>query len=196
MLEKDLRQDNEFDPYQFCIKLWKNKLLIGIFTILSTLVIMFYKFSIDTIPKYEGMALVEIGGVYVQSTGYQQLDNANNLLVILRTKFNDGNVQITTPPGSSNLILISSIGTNKEDIMQNLKTIMNYILERHKYKIKFYKNQQYEMTKLVADMKVGDSPINTKNKSLIIIISFITGFIVSVFLLLFIEFIRKFNNAK
>ena len=50
------------------------------------------------------------------------------------------------------------------------------------------------MTKQIGDITISNEPINKPKKSLIITVAFVTGFILSIFLVFFIEFIRTLKK--
>ncbi len=50
------------------------------------------------------------------------------------------------------------------------------------------------MTKQIGKIKIDDSPINTPKKKLIVVVAFITGLILSIFLVFFLDFISKMKE--
>ncbi|QFR48904.1 hypothetical protein FJR48_03880 [Sulfurimonas lithotrophica] len=68
-----------------------------------------------------------------------------------------------------------------EEELNTLKSLM----EPHNYK----------NTDVIGDIMTNDSPVKPKKK-LIVIVAFVTGFILSIFLVFFMEFIRGFREEK
>ncbi|MCT7605861.1 hypothetical protein [Aliarcobacter butzleri] len=52
------------------------------------------------------------------------------------------------------------------------------------------------MTKQIGEIIISNEPINKPKKSLIIATAFVTGFILSIFLVFFIEFIRTLKKEE
>ncbi len=53
------------------------------------------------------------------------------------------------------------------------------------------------MSKQIGNIVIDDNPINKPKKTLIVVVSFITGFMLSIFLIFFMQFvnsIRKEDN--
>ncbi|HIQ47942.1 MAG TPA: hypothetical protein EYH57_10050, partial [Sulfurovum sp.] len=57
------------------------------------------------------------------------------------------------------------------------------------------KNAKIKMTQVVGEITVGETPIKPKKK-LIIIVAFITGLMLSVFLAFFLEFIAGMRREE
>jgi hypothetical protein len=138
--------------------------------------------------------MIEIGEVKSNNPNQIYFDNAYALKNILEKQYN---VKVTLPKkansttSNNNLITIIIEDSNKENIKNSLITIFKYIIKRHKSKVKLYDN--YIMTKQVGNIKINDNPINTPRKKLIVIVTFVTSLILSIFIVFFIDFIR--NNT-
>ncbi len=91
--------------------------------------------------------------------------------------------------------------------------ILNIEIKKLQDQIIKYKNQIVEINNKIKILKYNISPANIQNfkvvggyiykdtpvkpkKKLIIIVAFITGFILSIFLVFFIEFVKTFNNQN
>lgn len=192
MQQKNMIQEDEIDLRELFLTLWKKRVFIGVFTILVTFVGVLYTFVKNPTPIYQGKILIEIGGIYSNELGFQQFDNPNNLALITQAKF--PGVKASTPIGTNNLIEISSTSTNKSAIKQSLQEISKYISDRHQKLVDLYKTKKYNMTNQIGDVVVENKPINETKQSLIISVAFVTGFILSIFLVFFMEFIRSFKN--
>ena len=58
----------------------------------------------------------------------------------------------------------------------------------------FYKNKI--MTKQIGDIKISEEAINKPKTALIVTVAFITGFILSIFLVFFIQFIQSIKKES
>ncbi|XPS39436.1 hypothetical protein ACN2C3_07205 [Aliarcobacter butzleri] len=68
------------------------------------------------------------------------------------------------------------------------------MIEKHKEQTSFY--ESVIMTKQIGDIIISNEPINKPKKSLIITVAFVTGFILSIFLVFFIEFVRSLKKEE
>ncbi len=97
---------------------------------------------------------------------------------------------------SSSIISISSQLFDMENQRDELLTTAIYKLEENK---KFIETlllpHNYKNTQIVGDIITNKSPIKPK-KSLIVVVAFVSGFILSLFLVFFIQFIRNFKEEK
>ena len=62
-------------------------------------------------------------------------------------------------------------------------------VEKHKKDTKYYEN--IIMTKQIGDIKISNEEINKPKKALIVAISFVTAFILSIFLAFLIDFVKR-----
>ena len=62
-----------------------------------------------------------------------------------------------------------------------MEDVKNFIITKHENDTSFYKNKI--MTKQIGDIKISEEAINDK-KALILTVTFITGFIFSIFFIL------------
>ena len=74
-----------------------------------------------------------------------------------------------------------------------MEDVKNFIITKHENDTSFYKNKI--MTKQIGDIKISEEAINDK-KSLIVTVAFITGFILSIFLVFFIQFIQSIKKES
>jgi len=98
---------------------------------------------------------------------------------------------VEIPKRSNKILIITSNDTNKDIIKENLEKVKKFILNRHKEKSKLF--EKYIMTKQIGELKIDDKPINTPKKKLIVVVAFVTGFILSIFLVFFMQFVRSLN---
>ena len=182
-------QEDEIDLRELFKTIWDKKVFIAVFTTLITLVSIVFVFFKNPTPIYKGSLLVEIGYIQSENFGEQLIENPNNLSKIISTNFN---VQSSSPKKTNSLIEISSQSTNKEKIKDNINKAYAYVLEKHLDKSKFYSNTI--MTKKIGDVKISNNPINQPKKKLIVIVSFVTAFILSIFLVFFMQFVKSIKN--
>jgi len=97
---------------------------------------------------------------------------------------------------SSSILSISSQLFDMENQRNELLTTTIYRLEESKKNIEtLLLPHNYKNTQIVGDIITNKSPIKPK-KSLIVAVAFVTGFILSIFLVFFIQFIRNFKEEK
>ena len=186
-------EEDEIDLRELFKTLMDNKMMIIIITFLVTMVAIIYVFIKNPVPVYTGKVMVEVGvGVGVESIPNQvYFDNPINLKSIIEQKFS---ASVDTPKRTNNILLISSSNINKDKIKATLKDIVSYVMEKHTEKLKLY--DKYIMTKQIGDIKISDTPINKVNKKLIVTVAFVTGLILSIFIVFFLEFIRGFKEEE
>ena len=85
---------------------------------------------------------------------------------------------------------INSIEIEKQQIIKNTLPKMKAGLDEIKFKLS---EQNISNTRLVGDYVVNEYPAKPK-KSLIIVVAFVTGFILSIFMVFFMEFIKNFRK--
>lgn len=190
MQNKEYSED-EIDLRELFQTIWNSKKFIVIFTFLITLLAIIYVSVKNPTPIYQGKVFVEIGIVQNKERGEVLFDSSSNLGAIVNVKFN---VTTKIPTGTSNLLEINLDNTNKETIKNDLQKSVEFILNRHKEKAKFYEN--IIMTEQIGDIVINNIPINTPKKSLIVIVSFVTGFILSIFLVFFMQFIKSMRKEE
>ncbi|WP_428026071.1 Wzz/FepE/Etk N-terminal domain-containing protein [Arcobacter sp.] len=181
--------EDEIDLRELFKTIWHRKYLIVSLTMTGTIFAIFYTFFKNPEPIYEGKVLFEIGELHSESFGTMYLDNPNNLSEIIKVKLN---IDSTLPSKTDDLIELSVKSIDKDNIRKELETAIDFIINRHKEKVKFYKN--YIMSKQIGKIKIDDNPINKPKKKLIVSVAFITGFILSIFLVLLIDFIQSLKK--
>ena len=87
---------------------------------------------------------------------------------------------------------INSIEIEKQQIIKNILPKMKASLDEIKFKLS---EQNISNTRLVGDYIVNEYPSKPK-KLLIIVVSFITGFIFSIFIVFFIQFVDNFRKEE
>ena len=136
---------------------------------------------------------MEIGTIQDKNFQPVIIENVNDLAYILNLEFD---VKAVVPKEVSinkylqtKLIEISFENEDKNKIRETLEKIKDYIIEKHKKDTKYYEN--IIMTKQIGDIKISNEDINKPKKALIVAISFVTAFILSIFLAFLIDFVKR-----
>ncbi|WP_164968113.1 Wzz/FepE/Etk N-terminal domain-containing protein [Arcobacter sp. CECT 8986] len=201
-------EDDEIDLRELFKKLWKGKLFIIIFTLVVTILAGIYAFL--KTPIYNGTISYEIGQVITDKNinlnnkeiSIIDIDDASNLKEIISRKFStkDEEKGIFTnaliPRGTSNIIVVDVQNSNKEKINKKLDEITKFIETRQDKRIKFYSFNNAKIKKTSVLSKDISSKAIKPNKKIIIAVAFVSGFILSIFLLFFIDFIKSFKEEK
>lgn len=188
MQDKNYITEDEIDLRELFKTIWNNKKFIFVLTFLVTLCSVIYVSFKNPIPIYQGKTYIEIGQIQSQNFGQISLDAAPDIVGILKVVYKvDANILNT----STKIVEIVSTSEDKSIIKQNLENAVESIINKHKEKAKFYEN--VIMTKQISDIEINENPINKPKKALIVVVAFITGFVLSIFIVFFIQFI---NNLK
>ena len=191
MENKRYIQEDEIDLKELFITIWKRKMFIVLFTSFITLIAIIYVVLKNPIPIYQGKAFLEIGKIQSQKFGQILLDNPADLAQILNIEYK---VEASILKSSTSLLEIISKNENKDEIQNNIKDAVSFIINKHTEKAKFYEN--VIMSKQIGNIIIDDNSINKPKKTLIVVVSFVTGFILSIFLVFFIEFIKNLNKKE
>ena len=92
-------------------------------------------------------------------------------------------------------ILVDKIPNIKRELEYNIKNEVEDILNRIELEKLKLTNKIAKNSEVVGSILVNEHPIKPK-KSLIVVVSFVTGFILSIFLVFFIEFIRTLKKEE
>ena len=182
-------QEDEIDLRELFLTLIKNWKIIFSITLTVLVASFTYVTFKNPIPIYSGSVMLEIGEAKSNQPYRIYFDTNHDLKAMIENQFN---VKVKIPKQTKTIITIIANNSKKKKIESTLKNIVDYVIQRHKIKAKFY--DQYIMTKQIGNIIINDKPINLLKKKLIIIVSFITGFILSIFLVFFLEFIRSFKE--
>ncbi|MBF7066150.1 Wzz/FepE/Etk N-terminal domain-containing protein [Aliarcobacter butzleri] len=186
--EKYLQED-EIDLRELFKTLWKHKIFILVFTSMVTFIALIYVLLKNPIPIYQGKMYLEIGQIQDKNFAPMSIEKVTDLAYILNLEFK---VNSNIPKNTFNLIEITFDNIDKNVISETLTRVKGFVLEKHKKLISFYESAI--MTKQIGDITISNEPINKPKKSLIITVAFVTGFILSIFLVFFIEFIRTLKK--
>lgn len=187
MNDKRVNYEDEIDLRELFKTILIYKKVIVIFVTFITSLSIIYVIQKNPIPIYKGKLFIEIG--HIQDRNFQPtiIENANDLAYILNLKFN---VKAVVPKETKNKIIeIVLENENKDKIKESLTNIKNYIIEKHKSDTLFYEN--VIMTKQIEDIKIDDDAINKPKKKLIVLVTFISSLVLSIFLVFLIDFIKK-----
>ena len=188
-------QQDTIDFRALLAVLKKRQKLIWSVTAILTVLALFFTFLI-TKPIYQstGSVTIEVGEI-VNEQLYQwkdsslvihNLDNVNNLKNIINEKFDiDSSI-----PTYTTLLTYSFTDKDKEIVEETLQKALDFTIGRSKKKAKFYSgtNSKVQMTQVINDIKIKDTTVYPKRK-LIVMVAFITGLMLSIFLAFFLEFI-------
>lgn len=191
MENKQYIQEDEIDLKELFITIWKRKLFIILLTSFVTLIAIIYVLIKNPIPIYQGKAFLEIGKIQSQTFGQALFDSPADLAQILNIEYK---VEASILKSSTSLLEIISKNENKEEIQNNIKDAVAFLINKHSEKAKFYEN--VIMSKQIGNIVIDDNPINKPKKTLIVVVSFVSGFILSIFLVFFIEFVRNLNRKE
>ncbi|WP_373073939.1 Wzz/FepE/Etk N-terminal domain-containing protein [Sulfurimonas sp.] len=192
MQEKQFIQKDDNELKELFKTILKYKKVIVIFTLVFTLASVLYVVFKPYKPIYKGKLLVEIGEVFNADNDAELIDKSKNLEEVINAKLNKHKIYASTPKRTTSLIELISQDQDKEKIKSTLEKAYQFIINRHSEKTKVY--EKYTPTKKVGDIVIGNKPVNKPKKKLIVILAFITGFILSIFLVIFIEFVRSFKE--
>lgn len=183
--------EDEIDLKELFIIIWNKKIFILFFTLFATLLSLIYVFLKNSVPIYEGKTYIEIGTIQSQNFGESPLDKASDLAQIIKLTFKiDSNIA----KGTTKILEIVFKNEDKGFIKQTLEKAIKTIIDKHKEKAKFYEN--VIMTKQIGEINVSNQPINQPKKSLIVAVTFITGFILSIFIVFFMQFISNIRKEE
>lgn len=193
MSEKIVNYEDEIDLRELIKTLWIYKYLILIFTSFITILSIIYVLQKNPTPIYKGSLYMEIGTIQDKNFQPVIIENVNDLAYILNLEFD---VKAVVPKEVSinkylqtKLIEISFENEDKNKIRETLEKIKDYIIEKHKKDTKYYEN--IIMTKQIGDIKISNEDINKPKEALIVAISFVTAFILSIFLAFLIDFVKR-----
>ena len=192
-------QNDVIDLRELWQVLIKRKIMIVLLTLLITIGAIIY--AVTAKPVYSGSAMLEVGQIVNEqfsdgkysSLKREYIDNLDTLKILVSKTSGVS----TSIPKKTKLLTISINSNDKTHIKKKLEEAISYVLDRHKELAKLYsgQNAKIKMTQLVGDITVGDTAIKPKRK-LIVIVAFITGLMLSVFLAFFLEFIGGMKKEE
>ena len=184
-------QEDEIDLRELFKTLWKYKIFVLVFTSMITFIALIYVLLKNPIPIYQGKMYLEIGQIQNKNFAPMSIEKVTDLAYVLNLEFK---VNSNIPKNTFNLIEITFDNVDKNIINDTLTRVKGFVLEKHKEQTSFY--ESVIMTKQIGDIIISNEPINQPKKSFIIIVAFLTGFMLSIFLVFFIEFIRSLKKEE
>lgn len=183
--QRPLIQEDEIDLRELFGTLWKKRVFIVLFTCSVTVLAIVYALFQNPTPLYKGTVFVEIGEIQSENFQASLLERPSNLGVILGR---ERGAQTAIPKGSISVLEVQKTGVDVSRIKEELASVVEFIMHRHQEKAAFHEN--VIMTKQIGEISVGTTPINTPKKQLIIAVGAVTGFVLSIFLIFLMQFIR------
>lgn len=141
------------------------------------------------VPIYQASVLIEVGNYFTENWPIRLEDPVDLQNIISRALEVDASV----PMGSSTLLLLSSSNTSEVKAKEVLQSGIDYIMQRHKEMALDY--ERVRMSQVIGGIEVVDIAKQPKKK-LIVVVAFITGLILSVFLAFFLEFIQTCRKER
>ena len=189
--ENKILNEDEIDLRELFKTIWDKRFFIIIFTFIITLISFIYVLLKNPTPVYEGNLSVQIGEIQSENFGNKIIETPQNLSYILGIEFK---VNSTIAAGTTSILEIKYSNEDKARIKTILEDVKNFIITKHENDTSFYKNKI--MTKQIGDIKISEEAINKPKKALIVTVAFITGFILSIFLVFFIQFIQSIKKES
>ena len=195
MQENRYLQDDEIDLRELFLTLWEKKVFIILFTLVVTLASIIYVLQKNPTPIYQGSINIEIGKIQSENFGDKIIEEAEKLAYIIELEFEGTKTLIPTDKNKNKLkeqflLEVKYSNENKDEIISTLEKVKDFIIEKHQNETTFYQNKI--MTKQIGGgVSILDTPINQPKKKLIVAVAFVTGFILSIFLVFFLKFIKK-----
>ncbi|MCG3681426.1 Wzz/FepE/Etk N-terminal domain-containing protein [Aliarcobacter butzleri] len=184
-------QEDEIDLRELFKTIWNYKKFILIFTSIITFIALIYVLLKNPIPIYQGKMYLEIGQIQNKNFAPISIEKVSDLSYILNLEFK---VNSDIPKNTFNLIEINFDNIDKNIINETLIKVKDFVLKKHKEQTSFY--ESVIMTKQIGDIIISNEPINKPKKTLIVIVAFVTGFILSIFLVFFIEFVKSLKKEE
>ncbi|MGJ0323095.1 Wzz/FepE/Etk N-terminal domain-containing protein [Aliarcobacter cryaerophilus] len=191
MQENKILNEDEIDLRELFKTIWDKRFFIIIFTFIITLISFIYVLLKNPTPVYEGILSVQIGEIQSENFGNEIIETPQNLSYILEIEFK---VNPNIVKGTTSILEIKYSNEDKARIKTILEDVKNFIITKHENDTSFYKNKI--MTKQIGDIKISEEAINEPKKALIVTVAFITGFILSIFLVFFIQFIQSIKKES
>lgn len=184
-------QEDEIDLKELFKTIWKYKIFILVFTSMITFIALIYVLLKNPIPIYQGKMYLKIGQIQNKNFVPVAIEKVTDLAFILNFEFK---VNSNIPKNTSNLMEITFDNVDKNIINETLTRVKGFVIEKHKKQTSFY--ESVIMTEQIGDIIISNEPINKPKKTLIIIVAFVTAFILSIFLVFFIEFVRSLKKKE
>ena len=201
MQENKILNEDEIDLRELFKTIWDKRFFIIIFTFIITLISFIYVLLKNPTPVYEGKIYFEMGEMKGETYGSKLIENTNDLASLINITFNENssfskeeNPNALLKKDTTKILEITYLGENKDNIKNKLEKIKEFIMVRHQKLSNFY--DIAVKTEQIGDIKISEEAINKPKKALIVTVAFITGFILSIFLVFFIQFIQSIKKES
>ena len=201
MQENKILNEDEIDLRELFKTIWDKRFFIIIFTFIITLISFIYVLLKNPTPVYEGKIYFEMGEMKGETYGSKLIENTNDLASLINITFNENpsfskeeNPNALLKKDTTKILEITYFGENKDNIKNKLEKIKEFIMVRHQKLSNFY--DIAVQTEQIGDIKISEESINKPKKALIVTVAFITGFILSIFLVFFIQFIQSIKKGS
>ena len=182
--------ESEIELREFCIEIWQKRIFVLSVTIFFTIITLVYvTFKVPT-AIYYGKILLEIGEIQSNEFGSKIIDDPKDLSEILGAELK---VKTFIPRNTTKLLEIIVENENKEIIKKDLNLAIDLVLARHQQKANFYENL---IMSWVIINEINNEPINKLKKTSLVLIGSLTGFILSIFIIFFIKFIKNIRKDE
>lgn len=192
MQENRVQQNyqDEIDLKELFITIWEKKIFIIVFTFFITLISLVYVFFKNPIPVYQGKLYLEIGKIQDKNFAPVLIENSGNLSHLLNIEFG---INANLLKGTQSILELNYNNEDKEEIIKKLEEAKDYAITKHIKDVEFYEHKI--MTKVIGKgVVISSEAVNKPKKKLIVAVAFVTGFILSIFLVFFIQFIRTLKE--
>ena len=184
-------QEDKIDLRELFKIIWNYKIFVLVFTSIITFIALIYVLLKNPISIYQGKMYLEIGQIQNKNFAPISIEKVTDLAYILNLEFK---VNSNIPKNTFNLIEITFDNVDKNIINETLTRVKGFVLEKHKEQTSFY--ESVIMTKQISDIIISNEPINQPKKSLIIIVAFVTAFVLSVFLVFLIQIFYNIRKEE
>ena len=189
MQANKILNEDEIDLRELFKTIWEKRFFIIIFTFTITLISFIYVLLKNPMPIYQGSLNIQIGEIQSETFGNKIIESPQNLSYILGIEFPVNSVIVK---GTTSILEIKYSNVDKLKIKTILEDVKNFVVTKHENETSFYKNKI--MTKQIGDIKISDEAIYKPKKAQIVTVTFVTGFILSIFLVFFIQFIQSMRK--
>lgn len=196
MQENKILNEDEIDLRELFKTIWERRFFITIFTFTLTFISFIYILLKNPLPVYQGNIYIEIGEMRGDTYGSKLIENTNDLASLINITFDENisfskelNPKAQLMGGSTKILEVSYFSENKNNIKNKLNNIKEFIMNRHNKLTNLY-NVSIQ-TQQVGDIKISEEAVNKPKKALSLVVTFVTGFILSIFLVFFIQFIQS-----
>ena len=191
MQENKQLAEDEIDLRELFKSIWAKRVFVAIFTLIITLISFIYILLKNPIPIYQGSLNIQIGEIQSETFGNKIIESPQSLSYILGIEFPVNSIIVK---GTTSILEIKHSNVDKLKIKTILGDVKNFVITKHENDTSFYKNKI--MTKQIGDIKILDEAINKPKKALIVTVAFVTGFILSIFFVFFMQFIQGLRKES